>query len=56
MPVSDKLKTARERANKELNHITEKRKYAGEKDKDWDVAGLFRDISDIARKFASQAT
>jgi|ERR1017187_1302424 hypothetical protein len=53
---STTLKAARIRANKELSHITEKRKYAGEKDKDWDVAGLFREIGDIAKKFVSQAS
>jgi hypothetical protein len=53
---SGTLKNARVRADKELSHITEKRKYAGEKDKDWDVAGLFREIVDIARRFASQAS
>jgi hypothetical protein len=53
---STTFKTARERANKELSHITEKRKYTGETDKDWDVAGLFREIEDIARQFASKAS
>lgn len=53
---SDKLKTGRERANKELSHVTEQRKYTGEKDKGWDVDGLFREIWDIAREFASRAS
>jgi hypothetical protein len=53
---STTLKTARERANKELSHITGKRKYTGETDKDWDVVGLFREIEDIAKKFASKAS
>jgi hypothetical protein len=53
---SDTLKNARVRADKELSHITGKRKYTGDKDKDWDVAGLFREIEDIANDFASKAS
>jgi hypothetical protein len=53
---SKPLETARERANKELSHITEKRKYTGEKGKDWDVAGLFQEIHDTAKKFVSKAS
>jgi hypothetical protein len=53
---SGTLKNARVRADKELSHITEKRKDAGEKDRDWDVAGLFQEIEKIAKQFASQAS
>jgi hypothetical protein len=52
----DMLALARARADKELSHVTEKRKYTGDKGKDWDVAGLFREIEDIAKKFASKAS
>jgi hypothetical protein len=53
---SDKLKTARVRADKELSHITGKRKYTSDKDKGWDVAGLFHEIEGIAKKFAATAS
>jgi hypothetical protein len=53
---STTLKTARDRANKELSHITAKRKYAGDKDREWDVVGLFKEVWEIANKFASQAS
>jgi hypothetical protein len=51
---STTLKAARVRANKELSHITAERKYMGDKTKEWDVAGLFAEIEEIAKRFASK--
>jgi hypothetical protein len=53
---SPTLKAARERANKELSHITESRKYVGGKDKAWQVARLFGEIEQIAKKFVAEAS
>jgi hypothetical protein len=50
------LKDARERANKELTHLTSRRRNKGATDKDWDVAGLFNEIDLLAKKFASDAS
>lgn len=53
---SKTLETARLRADKELSHITQKRKDADDKDRSWKVAGLSREVWDIATKFSSQAS
>jgi hypothetical protein len=55
-PISTTLKVARERANKELSHLTLGRKKGLDPTKPWDVAGLFREVSDVAKRFARQAS
>ena len=53
--ISAILEDARERANKELNHLTLKRKAASDPKKPWDVNGLYKEIIAIAQRFVSQA-
>jgi len=53
---SKTLETARLRADKELSHITQKRKDADDKERGWNIAGLSQEVWDIATKFASQAS
>ena len=50
------LKDARERANKEVSHITYKRKGAGDIAKSWNVTGLSNDIETTAKQFAAAAS
>ena len=54
MPKS--LQEARERANKEVSHITYKRKAAADPTKPWPVADLFKEIHTVAQKFATEAS
>lgn len=53
--ISTSLKAARERANKELNHLTLERKSGFDPTKPWDIDGLFKEVSNIARRFIAQA-
>jgi hypothetical protein len=55
-PISSTLKTARERANKELTHLTLGRKSGLHPDKPWDVAGLFQEVSAVAKTFSGRAS
>jgi len=55
-PESDTLDKALYRANKELSHITAKRRYKGEEDTDWKIGPLFDQIRNIAMKFAKDAS
>jgi hypothetical protein len=50
------LNDARERANKEISHITYKRKNATDPTKPWHVADLFNEIQSVAQKFAAGAS
>jgi len=50
------LDAARERANKEVNHITSKRKVAADATKPWNVRDLFNEIDAVAKKFAAEAS
>jgi len=54
MPKS--LKDARGRANKEVSHITQKRKERADPTKPWPVADLFNEIGVVAQKFAAEAS
>lgn len=55
-PVSNTLKDAKERINKELSHLTLKRKSDQDPTKPWDVGGLYKEILAIGRRFAAQAS
>ena len=50
------LSAARERANKEVGHITYKRKSGMDPTKPWPVSDLFNEIVPIARQFAAGAS
>lgn len=50
------LKLARDRANKELSHLTLQRKTGLHPDKPWDVAALFQSVHQVAKKFVSKAS
>jgi hypothetical protein len=54
MPKS--VNDARERANKEISHITYRRKGATDPTKPWPVGSLFREVHAIAQKFAAGAS
>lgn len=54
--ISALLKAARVRADKELSHLTDKRKYEGDPDKPWEIEALFAEIQSIAKEFASKAS
>jgi hypothetical protein len=53
---SASLSAARERANKEIGHITYKRKSGMDPTKPWPVSDLFNEIVPIARQFAAGAS
>jgi hypothetical protein len=53
---SASLSAARERANKEVSHITYKRKAGMAPDKPWPVADLFKEILPIAQGFVAGAS
>jgi hypothetical protein len=55
-PISKSLSEARERANKEISHITYKRKTPADPTKPWPVADLFNEVQSIAVKFATGAS
>ncbi len=50
------LETAGERANKEVNHITSKRKAGMDPDKPWKLNELFGAIHNVAERFAATAS
>jgi hypothetical protein len=50
------LEAARDRANKELSHLTGKRKYVGDPTKEWDVNALSAEIRRLAEMFAAKAS
>jgi hypothetical protein len=54
--ISARLKDARERANRELSHLTLGRKSGLHPDKSWDVGGLFQEIHEVAMCFATGAS
>ena len=54
--IPKSLEDARERANKEISHITYKRKGATDPTKPWPVADLFNQIQSVAQKFAAGAS
>jgi hypothetical protein len=54
--ISITLKAAKERANKELNHLTLQRKSGFDPSKPWDVVGLFNEVSGVAKTFADKAS
>jgi hypothetical protein len=53
--LSQTLKDAKERANKELSHLTLLRKNANDPSKPWNVNALFQEIANLVKKFAGQA-
>jgi hypothetical protein len=55
-PIPKSLSDARERANKEISHITYKRKNATDPTKHWPVADLFNEIQSVAQSFAAGAS
>ena len=54
--IPESLNGARDRANKEISHITYKRKGAMDPTKPWPVATLFNDVHAIAEKFGARAS
>ena len=54
--IPKSLSDARERANKEISHITYRRKSATDPTKPWPVADLFNEIQSVAQKFTSGAS
>ncbi len=54
--ISSTLKAAKERANKEVNHLTLERKSGFDSNKPWNVAGLFQEVSAVATTFAGRAS
>jgi hypothetical protein len=55
-PIPKSLADARERANKEIGHITYKRKSGTDPTKPWPVADLFREVHAVAQRFAAGAS
>jgi hypothetical protein len=55
-PLSSTLKTAKERVNKELSHLTLKRKSERDPSKPWNIDGLYTEVMAIAQRFVSQAS
>lgn len=54
--ISNTLKEAKERANKELGHLTLGRKKGSDPTKPWDVRGLFEEVHEVAKRFAAKAS
>jgi len=54
--IPSSLRGARERANKEISHITCKRKAGADAAKAWSVSDLFKEIQEISNKFAAKAS
>jgi len=50
------LDSARQRANKEVSHITYKRKSANDTTKPWPVSDLFSEVNAVSRQFAAEAS
>jgi hypothetical protein len=54
--ISNTLKGAKERANKELSHITLGRKSGLDPSKPWDVGALYQEVHEVATRFAVKAS
>jgi hypothetical protein len=54
--IPKSLNDARERANKEVSHITYKRKSGSDPTKPWPVADLFNEVHAVSEKFAAGAS
>jgi hypothetical protein len=54
--ASTTLEAARGRSDKELSHLTDKRKDEGDATKPWEVGALFAEIRDVATDFAGKAS
>lgn len=54
--ITNTLDEARQRANKEINHITYKRKSGGDPTKPWPVADLFNEVNALCKKFGATAS
>ncbi|MGA2300734.1 MAG: hypothetical protein ABSG77_08565 [Candidatus Acidiferrum sp.] len=54
--IPKSLEDARERANKEISHVTYKRKTATDPTKPWPVGDLFKEVHSVAQKFAAGAS
>jgi hypothetical protein len=54
--ISPSLENARERANKEISHITRGRKSGLALGKEWPVGDLFREVEALAKQFAAAAS
>jgi hypothetical protein len=54
--ISKLLADARERANKEVSHITYKRKSGSDPTKPWPVSDLFDEVHAVSTKFAAAAS
>jgi hypothetical protein len=54
--MSGTLKDAKERANKELSHLTLGRKSGLDPRKPWDTGGLFDEVHSMGRRFAAKAS
>jgi hypothetical protein len=54
--ISNTLKSAKERANKELSHITLGRKSGLDPSKPWDVGALYQEVHEVATRFAVKAS
>jgi len=54
--ITDSLKAARRRADKELSHLTADRKDEGDPTKPWEVGALFTEIKGLAKTFAAKAS
>jgi hypothetical protein len=54
--ISEKLKDARDRAHKEIAHLTIKRKAGAPKGKEWDRPDLTNDVLVLMKRFAQEAS
>ncbi len=54
--MSNALKEAKERANKELSHLTLGRKSGLDPSKPWDIGGLFDEMHGVAKRFTAEAS
>jgi hypothetical protein len=54
--MSNTLKEAKERANRELSHLTLGRKSGLDPSKPWDIGGLFDEVHGVAKRFAAKAS
>jgi hypothetical protein len=54
--ISNTLKIAKERANKELSHLTLGRKSGFDPSKPWDMGALYQEVHEVARMFAGKAS
>jgi hypothetical protein len=56
VPISPTLTLAQTRANKEVNHLTLKRKAGLDPDKPWPVFDLYQEIRTVAQTFSAGAS